>query len=45
MAGLRLLDGVHRQRADGVRHAVVLGARTDDGAARLAAARRGGDGE
>ena len=27
MAGLRPLDRVHRQRADGVRHAVVLGAR------------------
>ncbi len=27
MAGLRLLDGVHRQRADGVRHAVVVRAR------------------
>ena len=28
MPGLGLLDGVHRQRADGVRHAIVLGART-----------------
>jgi hypothetical protein len=27
MAGFRLLDRVHRQRADGVRHAVMLGAR------------------
>ena len=27
MAGIRLLDRVHRQRANGVRHAVVLGAR------------------
>ena len=27
MAGLRLLDGIHRQRADGVRHAVVFRAR------------------
>ena len=26
MPGLGLLDGVHRQRADGVRHAIVLGA-------------------
>ncbi len=26
MAGLRLLDRVHRERTDGVRHAVVLGA-------------------
>ena len=26
MAGLRLLDRVHRERADGVRHAVMLGA-------------------
>ena len=27
MPGLGLLHGVHRQRADGVRHAIVLGAR------------------
>ena len=28
MAGFGLLDRIHRQRADGVGHAVVVGART-----------------
>jgi hypothetical protein len=32
MAGFRLLDRIHRQRADGVRHAVMLGARERRGA-------------
>ena len=48
MAGFRLLDRVHRQRADGVRHAVMLGARDWRGAVatggRVLRGRRG-DGE
>ena len=33
MSGLRLLDRIHRQRADGVGHAVVIGARRPDSCA------------
>ena len=41
MAGLRLLDRIHGERADGVRHAVVLAAGQEapaDGAADAGAA-------
>jgi hypothetical protein len=38
MAGFCLLDRIHRQRADGVGHAVVIGARARTQAARGQAA-------